>query len=99
MKLYRWTVPALVITFVFPSLPARADAPKVARARPDNGAMTVDPATREVRVVFDQAMDLGGFIRALPNCVTSRVLEDKAMVHASEDSGRADRSAQDEPAS
>jgi hypothetical protein len=40
---------------------ARADAPKVVEAKPDDGEMDVDPATRELRVTFDQDMDRGGF--------------------------------------
>ena len=39
-----------------------ADAPpRVAKAKPDDGAMDVDPATRELRVTFDQDMDQGGY--------------------------------------
>src|SRR6476660_2076131 len=40
---------------------AGAAAPKVVKATPDNGQNDVDPGTvRELRVVFDQPMDVGG---------------------------------------
>jgi hypothetical protein len=39
----------------------RAEAPKVATSVPKDGDRKVDPATTEIRVVFDQAMDEGGF--------------------------------------
>ncbi len=41
--------------------PALADRPRVVKAVPDNGATSVDPATRELRVTFDQDMQTGGF--------------------------------------
>ena len=40
---------------------ARAEPPKVVKASPDNGDEKVDPATRELRVVFDQPMEPTGF--------------------------------------
>ena len=40
---------------------ATAEPPKVQKASPDNGATAVDPATAEIRVVFDQAMDTRGY--------------------------------------
>jgi RNA polymerase sigma-70 factor (ECF subfamily) len=40
---------------------ASAAPPRVVKASPDNGATGVDPATSEVRVVFDQPMNTGGF--------------------------------------
>lgn len=41
--------------------PPLVEAPRVVEAVPDDGAKDVDPATREVRVVFDRAMSRGGF--------------------------------------
>ena len=38
---------------------ASTRTPRVAKATPDDGAMDVDPATRELRVTFDQDMDRG----------------------------------------
>jgi RNA polymerase sigma-70 factor (ECF subfamily) len=43
------------------SVAAAAAPPRVVKASPDNGATGVDPATPEIRVVFDQAMNTGGF--------------------------------------
>lgn len=40
---------------------APARTPRVAQANPDDGEEDVDPATRELRVTFDQDMDRGGF--------------------------------------
>src|SRR5262249_25002988 len=40
---------------------AAAAPPQVASASPDDGAMDVDPATRELRVTFGQDIDQGGF--------------------------------------
>src|SRR4051812_28624716 len=37
-----------------------ATPPKVVKAAPDNGQADVDPATKEIRVEFDQPMDTGG---------------------------------------
>jgi hypothetical protein len=52
------TVLALVLGFISTT---RADAPKVVKAIPDNGQNDVDPAkVRELRIVFDQPMDVGG---------------------------------------
>jgi hypothetical protein len=34
--------------------------PKVVKAAPDNGQLDVDPATRELRIEFDQPMNTGG---------------------------------------
>ena len=34
--------------------------PKVVEAKPDNGALGVDPATKEIRIEFDQPMSKGG---------------------------------------
>src|SRR4051812_21308971 len=40
--------------------PAAISAPpKVIEAKPDNGALGVDPATKEIRVKFDQPMSKG----------------------------------------
>ncbi len=36
---------------------AVADAPKVIKASPDNGETSVDTATREIRIEFDQPMN------------------------------------------
>jgi hypothetical protein len=41
--------------------PALADRPHVVKASPDNEATDVDPATRELRITFDQDMDTGGY--------------------------------------
>ncbi|MGO9463721.1 MAG: sigma-70 family RNA polymerase sigma factor [Isosphaeraceae bacterium] len=41
--------------------PALADRPRVVKAVPDNGATAVDPATRELRITFDQDMDNRGY--------------------------------------
>lgn len=40
---------------------ALAEAPRVVKAVPDDGAKDVDPATREIRVVFDRAMNRCGY--------------------------------------
>ena len=40
---------------------AHAEPPRVVKASPDNGDQNVDPATRELRVVFDQPMEPTGF--------------------------------------
>lgn len=40
--------------------PATANPPRVVQASPDNGAIDVDPATRELRITFDQPMSNGG---------------------------------------
>src|SRR5262249_54349241 len=40
---------------------APAGPPRVAAASPDDGAMNVDPVTRELRVTFDQDMDRSGY--------------------------------------
>ena len=40
---------------------AAAAPPRVVKASPDNGATGVDPATPEIRIVFDQPMSRGGF--------------------------------------
>ena len=40
---------------------ARAEPPKVVKASPDNKDENVDPATKELRVVFDQPMDPSGY--------------------------------------
>lgn len=40
---------------------APADAPKVVEMFPGDGATDVDPATRELRIVFDRDMSTGGF--------------------------------------
>src|SRR5689334_10731490 len=37
-----------------------ADAPKVVKASPDNGQTDVGPATKEIRVEFDQPMNTRG---------------------------------------
>ena len=51
---------AVMVLSLF-SCVAMAAAPKVVKAVPDNGAIDVDPGTTELRVTFDQAMDMGGF--------------------------------------
>jgi Peptidase family S41/Tricorn protease C1 domain/Bacterial Ig-like domain len=52
----------LVIAAVnFAQTPAAISAPpKVVEAKPDSGALGVDPATKEIRVKFDQPMSKGG---------------------------------------
>src|SRR4051812_21636714 len=50
----------VLLLFSFSSV-AHAAAPKVVKATPDNNAKDVDPATKEIRVTFDQPMDHGGF--------------------------------------
>jgi hypothetical protein len=40
------------------SAAASAEAPKVIKASPDNGDAAVDPATKELRIKFDQDMDV-----------------------------------------
>ena len=39
----------------------QAAAPKVEKTVPENGATEVDPAIKEIRVTFDQAMQQGGY--------------------------------------
>ena len=39
---------------------ALAEPPRVVKVSPDNGQSDVDPATREIRIVFDQPMDRRG---------------------------------------
>ena len=48
-------------SLLFLSATARPEAPKVAKAIPADGDTNVSPATTEIRVVFDQAMDRGSF--------------------------------------
>jgi hypothetical protein len=43
-----------------PTPAAISAPPKVVEAKPDNGALGVDPATKEIRVKFDQPMSKGG---------------------------------------
>ncbi len=43
------------------SIDLRADAPQIVELSPENGATDVDPATRELRVVFDRNMSTTGF--------------------------------------
>ncbi|MAT71267.1 MAG: hypothetical protein CMJ58_17285 [Planctomycetaceae bacterium] len=43
-----------------PAQPIAAAPPRVVKASPDNGNADVDPATRELRITFDQPMDPGG---------------------------------------
>ena len=50
----------LTVALVF-SVDAAAAPPRVVKASPDNGATGVDPATPEIRIVFDQPMSRGGF--------------------------------------
>jgi hypothetical protein len=50
----------LAVALVF-SVAAAAAPPRVIKASPDNGAVGVDPATPEIRIVFDQRMSTGGF--------------------------------------
>ncbi len=56
------TFSPLTLAFLIVAWPlsAWADAPKVAKASPDDGAIAVDPATVELRVTFDQDMNQGG---------------------------------------
>ncbi len=42
------------------NMAVRAEAPRVAKATPDNGAKDVSPSLKEFRVVFDQPMSQGG---------------------------------------
>jgi hypothetical protein len=55
-------IPRIVFTCVIAGLSASslAAAPKVVKASPDNGQTDVDPATAELRIVFDQPMNPGG---------------------------------------
>ncbi|HEV8605371.1 MAG TPA: S41 family peptidase [Tepidisphaeraceae bacterium] len=55
-------IPKIVFICVIGGLSALslAAAPKVVKASPDNGQKDVDPATAELRIVFDQAMSPGG---------------------------------------
>jgi hypothetical protein len=58
--------PAVALCLLFLGLiagPAAADRPRVLKAIPDDGATGVDPATRELRVSFDQDMDQRGIER------------------------------------
>jgi hypothetical protein len=57
VQLFRWLSAAL---FAAAACPVVAAPPSVVEATPRDGDRTVDPATRELRVVFDQAMDQGG---------------------------------------
>lgn len=43
------------------ALLVRADPPRVVSASPDNGQTDVNPATKQLRIVFDQPMDPGGW--------------------------------------
>ena len=52
-------VSLLAVALVF-SVEAAAP-PRVVKASPDNGATGVDPATPEIRIVFNQPMSTGGF--------------------------------------
>jgi hypothetical protein len=49
--------PALIAVLFVAGAALRAEPPKVIKAAPDNGDASVDPATAELRVVFDQDMD------------------------------------------
>ena len=51
----------LLIVLSFFCTTVRAEPPKVVKASPDNGDEKVNPATRELRVVFDQPMAPDGF--------------------------------------
>ncbi len=44
-----------------PTPVALADRPRVVKTSPDNGAIDVDPSTRELRITFDQEMEKGGY--------------------------------------
>jgi hypothetical protein len=57
LRLASLTVLGLIVAG---AAPRAQDAPRVAKAVPDDGAVDVDPATRELRVTFDQDMDQGG---------------------------------------
>ena len=48
----------LAVALVF-SVAVAAAPPRIIKAAPDNGAVGVDPATPEIRIVFDQRMDTG----------------------------------------
>ena len=51
---------ALALFFCASPLPVAATPPTVVKAIPDDGATNVDPALKELRVVFDQAMSPNG---------------------------------------
>ena len=55
----RRALPLIVLSILCTT--ALAEPPKVVKASPDNGDENVNPATRELRVVFDLPMDPGGF--------------------------------------
>ena len=53
--------PRLSLLFVaLFTLPSLAAPPTVVKATPDNGDQNVDPATKEIRITFDQPMSRGG---------------------------------------
>src|SRR5215213_2727871 len=49
-----------IAAFAFLCTTVLAEAPKVVKATPDNGETDVDPATKEIRVEFDQPMNTKG---------------------------------------
>lgn len=50
-----------IIGWVLPMVAARADAPRVVKLVPRNGATKVNPATTELCITFDTDMDTSGF--------------------------------------
>jgi hypothetical protein len=60
MRRIGWLVGVLLAAVLLAGGTARAEAPKVVKATPDDGEKDVDPATKELRVVFDQPMNRGG---------------------------------------
>lgn len=60
MKRFTFIVPAIIICLMSLPIPAFAARPTVAKAEPDNGDKNVDPATRQIKIVFDQDMSRRG---------------------------------------
>ena len=57
----RWIAAAGFVVVMAMASAALGAAPKVVKATPDNGEKDVDPATRELRIVFDQPMSRDGY--------------------------------------
>ena len=53
-------LPLSFLLIALVTLPALAAHPIVVKATPDNGDQSVDPATQEIRITFDQPMARGG---------------------------------------
>jgi hypothetical protein len=51
---------AFAIAVLCITITLRAEAPRVVKATPDNGATDVDPNLKQIEIVFDQAMNHGG---------------------------------------